>query len=204
MFNVGELKDLQTLRAITGACVGFCDWDKSTKMIRTIIDRDLKTTCEIGVYGGKSYFPQVFAHKHRGYGLAIAIDPWTVEDAIQEGPELAHINPATRNIDFEGVYQTMMGHIKTNELEQYCKIIRKPSFVAHAEIGTIDFLHIDGNHGLEIVKQDFDLFFPKISSGGIIWFDDAQCPTIVPVINMANDKMILIERVNNQAVFEKR
>jgi len=38
----------------------------------------------------------------------------------------------------------------------------------------IEFLFIDGAHGYEFVKKDFELYFPKVLRGGIIVFHDAN------------------------------
>lgn len=38
---------------------------------------------------------------------------------------------------------------------------------------TVDFLFIDGDHSLEGVKQDFEMYSPFVRKGGIIAFHDA-------------------------------
>jgi SAM-dependent methyltransferase len=44
----------------------------------------------------------------------------------------------------------------------------------HFQDDTIDFLFIDGDHTYEAVKRDFVLFFPKIKSGGLLFFHDSR------------------------------
>ena len=36
----------------------------------------------------------------------------------------------------------------------------------------LDFVYIDGNHQYEYVKQDIELYYPKVKKGGIIGGDD--------------------------------
>ena len=40
------------------------------------------------------------------------------------------------------------------------------------EDGSIDLLHIDGNHEYESVKKDFEKWFPKLKKGGTILVHD--------------------------------
>ena len=40
------------------------------------------------------------------------------------------------------------------------------------EDGSIDLLHIDGNHEYESVNKDFENWLPKIKKGGIILIHD--------------------------------
>jgi hypothetical protein len=42
------------------------------------------------------------------------------------------------------------------------------------EDGTIDAIFIDGDHRYEAVKEDYELYFPKIKSGGLIFFHDSR------------------------------
>ena len=40
------------------------------------------------------------------------------------------------------------------------------------EDGSIDLLHIDGNHEYESVKKDFETWLPKLQKGGLILIHD--------------------------------
>ena len=42
------------------------------------------------------------------------------------------------------------------------------------EDGSIDWIYVDGDHSYEFVKQDLNLWWPKISTGGTICGDDYQ------------------------------
>jgi hypothetical protein len=38
----------------------------------------------------------------------------------------------------------------------------------HIKDGILDFIFIDGNHGYEFVKEDIQLYLPKVKKGGLI------------------------------------
>jgi len=48
---------------------------------------------------------------------------------------------------------------------------------ASSEIPEIDILHIDGNHQ-DAALLDVELYFPKVKSGGYIWFDDIKSSNV--------------------------
>jgi len=190
-------------------CVGFCDIQKIQGMSNFIQTRNLKTYVEIGVYGGKSLLPNAYVMKTLGPGfLAIGIDPWTVEDAmqtLQDEATTTRINEGTKTIDFDQVYNNVVSIINKYDMQDYCKLIRKKSSDAISEIDTIDLLHIDGNHGTQAVIEDFEKYFPKIRSGGLIWFDDVHhtWPTVVAATEHIKKYCPVVEHVGAQLVLEK-
>lgn len=46
--------------------------------------------------------------------------------------------------------------------------------VSQFEDGSIDLLHIDGRHGYEDVKEDYELFAPKLSERAVVLFHDTH------------------------------
>jgi hypothetical protein len=58
--------------------------------------------------------------------------------------------------------------------EDRIHVIREFSSKAISQIpDQIDFLYIDGNHSYRFVKQDLELYYPKLKSTGYILGDDA-------------------------------
>lgn len=60
------------------------------------------------------------------------------------------------------------------ETDNRVKMLQKTSLDAAAMIpnGSLDFCYIDADHAYEAVKADFNAWFPKVRSGGIISFHD--------------------------------
>src|SRR5688572_966004 len=56
---------------------GGCSVSKAYMMAYLIRRYDLKTTLDIGVYRGRSFFPQALAHAKYTGGLVYGVDPWS-------------------------------------------------------------------------------------------------------------------------------
>lgn len=54
-------------------------------------------------------------------------------------------------------------------------IVALSADVAGTFVEPIELLFVDAGHEYEKVKQDFDLWYPKVISGGIMAFHDATC-----------------------------
>lgn len=50
--------------------------------------------------------------------------------------------------------------------------------------GNLDFVYIDGNHDYEFVKQDIELYYPKVKDGGVLGGDDfsIRCRGVVRAV----------------------
>jgi len=51
------------------------------------------------------------------------------------------------------------------------------------EEGSIDLLHIDGDHSYDGVRKDIDLFWPKMKKGGTVVFDDYNWPSVSKAVD---------------------
>ena len=92
------------------------------------------------------------------------------------------------------------------ELEKTCLILKVTSKKAAPLIGTIDMLHIDGNHEPHVAEQDVRLYLPKVRQGGYIWFNDAQWHTLQPAIDLLSLSCDVVDSVDNGncILFKKR
>ena len=178
------------MNEIIGALPGWCSGEKMGLLTQFIKDRNMKLTVEIGVYGGRSLLPQALAHKLYTGGIAIGIDPWTVQDAIQNFPdELSKnaLNDSVRETDFGALLQGVYKAIDELDVRAHCELLRMKSSEAIGSFldNSIDLLHIDGNHSLDSVMEDVKLYIPKVKKGGLIWFDDESWATVMKAIEYA-------------------
>jgi predicted O-methyltransferase YrrM len=188
---------------VYNACEGWCSWYKAMAMRKYITDRKLTKIVELGVWRGKSLLPMAATVKKRKEGLVIGIDPYSVSEAIQDYGE--DLNERTKALDFEGAYQSVLKNIEKFELQDYCKLIRKTSTEAAADISMIDLLHIDANHSESHVLNDVNLYLPKVIPGGIIWFDDSDWAGVESTIKktLEGGRVKILETLGSQTIMEK-
>jgi hypothetical protein len=184
----------EPLAKILAACEGWCSEAKAERLIHFIREHRLKLTVEIGVFQGRSLFPQALAHKLFTDGVAYGIDPWDLKSALQEGFE--EINAMVETFDFAALYKDVMSRRTRFGLENHCRILRMKSTEAVELFAdqSIQLLHIDGNHETKAVCEDVALYLPKMADGGWIWFDDASWLSIAPAVQYAADRCVLFER----------
>ncbi len=117
---------------------------------------------ELGTHGGYSYF--VFCRAVTSGGLptrCYAVDHWMGDDhAGLYGNE---------------VYERVRAH-NDEHYSSFSRLIRATFDDARREVedGTVDLLHIDGRHGYEDVKVDFETWLPKLSERGVVLFHDTK------------------------------
>ncbi len=114
---------------------------------------------ELGVYKGESYF--TFCQSVEENGLATrcyGVDTWRGDwHAGLYGPEIGR-NVAAYNQRYKGFSLLLTMTFR--------------EALAHFADGSIDLLHIDGAHRYEDVKEDFESWRPKLSSGAVVLFHD--------------------------------
>ena len=158
---------------------GWCSREKAEKMMDLILETQTTICVEIGVFGGASIYPTALALNYRGAGVVYAIDPWATAECTK-GYEPDHPNYHWWNqVNLEQVFQGFKHMLNAFSLNPYCHILRMTALEALStfEDNSIDILHIDGNHTEASALADIQLYFPKVKSGGYIWFDDANWPT---------------------------
>lgn len=105
---------------------------------------------------------------------------WLASGAIKSNSKVYAIDPHNGNsseikeeygeID---TYDTFIENITKAKLLEQITPIRKTSEEAIRNFDKeIDLLFIDGDHNYDEVKNDFDLWFPKLRNGGVIAFHD--------------------------------
>lgn len=121
-----------------------------------------RSIVELGTHNGFSFF--VFAEAVRRLGLACtvdAVDSWQGDDHA--------------GFYGEEVYSSV-SKIALEDYPGFTRLHRVFFDVAVSDFpdGSIDLLHIDGRHGYDDVKTDFETYVPKLSERAVVIFHDTH------------------------------
>lgn len=189
---------------------GGCSTEKALSMCLLIKEFNLQRTVDIGVYRGRSLFPQAIAHKFYSNGIVYGIDPYTKEAANQvDYPEIQQqLDKFVLKTDFQELYDEVSKIIEDNYKEN-CKLIRQKS--SDAAIGflksgeKLDMVHIDGNHDTKFVMEDVINYLPLLSKRSFIVLDDISWKSVSPAFKLLNNEMDFIsqkvDKTNDFAIF---
>lgn len=125
-------------------------------LVRNILNQyPLKKGAEIGTFKGE--FSKEILNMWNG--TLYMVDVWN-----ELGDEYID---ASNHKNFEGgVYGNCMENIKGFE-DRAIMIRAKSEIAAHMfEDESLDFVYIDANHAYDFVKQDIELWYPKVKTGG--------------------------------------
>lgn len=115
---------------------------------------------ELGTHNGFSYF--AFCESVQRIGLSttcFALDTWQGDDHAGFYEEKVFDLVSTVNADKYSSFSTLLrGYFDES--------------VAGFADGSIDLLHIDGRHGYDDAKHDFETWLPKLSSRAVVLFHD--------------------------------
>lgn len=102
------------------------------------------------------------------------IDPWKYEPDPRYRNSLYGSQNEKEQLELDERYQQVMNRF-SHEIEAgKVTILRQLSVEAAQQFdsNSLDWVYIDGNHLYEFVKQDLQLYFPKIKPGGFLCGDD--------------------------------
>jgi hypothetical protein len=117
---------------------------------------------ELGAHYGYSYFAFCQAIDRLGFGTtAYAIDTW-------KGDEHAGFYG-------EVVFQSVAA-LNNRKYSGFSTLIRSTFEEALGYFGdaTVDLLHIDGRHFYDVVKNDFNIWRPKLAENAVVLFHDTN------------------------------
>jgi len=126
-------------------------------------NRDHRIGVEIGSFKGAT--SKYLLSYLKNLETLICVDPWI------KYPDFEKViyNKKLQKADFDkDVYQVFL-----NNIEEYknkvniCRMFSSEA-VKYIENNSLDFIFIDGNHSYEYVKEDIELWYPKIKKGGLI------------------------------------
>jgi outer membrane murein-binding lipoprotein Lpp len=121
-----------------------------------------RTMVELGTHRGFSFF--VFAEACARLGLDTtlwALDNWEGDDqAGFYGQDVFDSVASVVAAEYSSRAHLLRGYFSES--------------VSEFGDGTIDLLHIDGRHGYEDVKEDFETYRPKLSDRAVVLFHDTN------------------------------
>ena len=144
------------------ATEGFLQRDEGPLLYR--LARGVKKGCivEVGSWKGKS---------------TVWIG-WAIKDAKKQLPFYA-IDPHTGSEEHQiknkkvWTFEEFKANIKTGKVKSVVTpLVMTSEMAVHKVKQPVSFVFIDGDHTYEAVKKDFELWFPKVSIGGIMAFHD--------------------------------
>lgn len=109
-------------------------------------------------------------------GVMVEIGSWKGKSTIYigKGSEAGkRIKVYAIDPHIDGSYEEFKKNIENSRLtEVVIPIVKTSEEAAKDFTEPVEFIFIDGDHKYEKVKQDFELWFPKLINGGIIAFHD--------------------------------
>jgi hypothetical protein len=145
------------------------DWMQSNRIVKInesreslvpLVIQNLKIGVEVGVFKGE--FSKKMLEKWNG--TLFLVDPWR-----PLGDEYQDFSNHSRHVT---AFQETMKNIAGFEDRAF--MIRALSNQAANlfDDESLDFVYIDGNHAYEFVKEDLEIWWPKIKSGGVLMGHD--------------------------------
>lgn len=153
----------------------WCTQEKAMRMAETVQERRPKVCVEIGVFGGDTLVVVAQALRHNGEGVVYGIDPWSNADAVEgmtDGDGLQWWG----KVDLEAKLREVKLKRRVLMLERHSELLHSrsddPATLAMFANSSIDFFHLDGNHGKQQCLSDCRLWLSKLLPGCTIFVDD--------------------------------
>jgi hypothetical protein len=150
---------------------GWSSRGKIQFMVELIIQRKPKTLMEVGIYGGRSFFPMYWASKEYPGATLHGCDPYAREASAvgMENENLSWWN----QVDYEMLYKIFSAELlKLNPLPVFYRTTGR-----NVNLENVDYLHIDGNHSEEESLADVKYWMPRMTPKAVIVFDDCDWPS---------------------------
>ena len=121
-----------------------------------------RTYVELGTHYGMSYFAFCQAIAKAGLPTkAFAVDTWKGDDHAGFYDDSVYGRVSRQNAAHYAGFSTLLRMTFNEAADQF-------------QDGSVDLLHIDGRHGYEDVKEDFEIWLPKLSDRAVVLFHDTE------------------------------
>jgi hypothetical protein len=161
---------------------GGCSEAKAGRIAELIIGSAATSAVDIGVYRGRSFLPMGAAFQWLGSGTAYGIDPYSAAAAHQtDNHEVGDVLVSwAGEQDWDAIRAQVQAQIENKALSPFARLVRETSRDAASRFapGSLDLIHIDGNHDRAAVELDYELYRPRVRPGGFIVLDDISWASV--------------------------
>lgn len=184
----------------------WCSQEKAKLIMELVISQQLATCVEVGTFSGSSALPMLVGLEYLKKGHAYLIDAWSTQEAVKG---LDQDDPNAKwwsTLDMNAVKNQLLHMLGSWNLAPYCTVIHATSENAKSQLGSIDFLHLDGNFSASGAILDTDLYLPLVKSGGYILVSNTlltakQIPTKMKALWPLFDQCAIVSEIENGNVF---
>jgi predicted O-methyltransferase YrrM len=165
---------------------GGCSTAKAEILAALVVEHRLHRAVDIGVYRGRSLLALAAAFRSLGAGEVVGVDPF---DAVAADQVDAHTIGSARlhewatAQDWDALHRGLVDLIAREGLAPFARVVREraETAVRHFDAGSIDLVHIDGNHDALAVAADWRLYRPRLRPGAFVVLDDVSWESVRPV-----------------------
>jgi hypothetical protein len=190
---------------------GGCSPEKAHVLLWLIKHGRLTASCDIGVYRGRSFFPQALAHLRYTGGVAYGIDPYSRTAAEQsDNPSIQEdLDQWVATTDFDALQRDVLATLESRHLTSNAEFLRMSSNQAvevfRARSIHFGLVHVDGNHDSKEVLDDVRNYLPLLQPGGFLVLDDISWTSVRPAVDLVSTQFVHLYRrvdaTNDYAVF---
>lgn len=160
---------------------GWCSPEKAKRMARLVVEARGVRCVELGIFGGRSLAALALPQRLvLGEGVTDGIDPFTKSAAL-EGVNDVENDKWWSKIDYEQILTGARDALAHMQLGAHARIYRERSQDAAPRYpdDSIDVLHVDSNHSVEVSCQEVSLWHAKVRPGGFWIADDIRWSTML-------------------------
>lgn len=163
---------------------GWCTSKKAKRLVRLASAMaDAKPglrAVELGVYGGRSLIALALGLQHTGSGTIDGIDSWAKSDCLEGEQSDVDKQLWGQDTDYEALYKHSLDGLGRFGVSHLARIVRKrtdDALTGYTD-GSIDLIHLDGNHSELVSVRDVTNWLPKMAPFAMWIADDTNWPSM--------------------------
>ena len=170
---------------LTAILPGWCTLQKAVDLAELVVAAKAQTVIEVGLFGGRSFFPMALALRDLGSGRAFGVEAYCNAVAV-ESPTSPENDEWWTQVDMPAIKRAFLAYLVEAGLEDYAALIELPSDEAFSAFsmprfkGRVDLIHIDGSHAADQAKRDIQNWSGLLRDSGILVVDDIGWESLQP------------------------